>query len=103
VITSGIESQLIAVSFIAIHLENIFVGVGFSRVLPLLVCLFCSFRSSFQNSACSFQKQRKCRYSNFPLFIGISAVQPPKNALNIKLFGKYKLARNRLQKSLNNH
>ena len=34
------------------------------------MCLFCSFRSSFQNSACSFQKQRKCRYSNFPYFSG---------------------------------
>lgn len=42
------------------------------------MCLFCSFRSSFQNSACSFQKQRKCRYSNFPVFIGILAAQPPK-------------------------
>ena len=70
VIISGIESQLIAVSFIAIHLVNIFVGAGFSCVLPLLMCLFCSFRSSFQNSACSFQKQRNCRYSNFPYFSG---------------------------------
>ena len=70
VIISGIESQLIAVSFLAIHLEHTFVGVGFSRVLPLLICLFCSFRSSFQNSACSFQKQRNCRYSNFPYFSG---------------------------------
>lgn len=34
------------------------------------MCLFCSFRSSFQNSACSFQKQRNCRYSNFPYFSG---------------------------------
>lgn len=50
----------------------------FSRVLLLLMCLFCSFRSSFQNSACSFQKQRKCRYSNSPVFNGISAAQPPK-------------------------
>ena len=38
--------------------------------MPLLMCLFCSFRSSFQNSACSFQKQRNCRYSNFPYFSG---------------------------------
>ena len=42
----------------------------FSCVLPLLMCLFCSFRSSFQNSACSFRKQRNCRYSNFPYFSG---------------------------------
>ena len=42
----------------------------FSRVLPLLMWSFCSFRSSFQNSACSFQKQRNCRYSNFPYFSG---------------------------------
>ena len=41
---------------------------GFSCVLPLLMCLFCSFR-----------KQRKCRYSNFPLFIGISATQSQKS------------------------
>lgn len=34
------------------------------------MCLFCSFRSSFQNSACSFQKQQNCRYSNFPYFSG---------------------------------
>ena len=34
------------------------------------MCLFCSFRSSFQNSACSFRKQRNCRYSNFPYFSG---------------------------------
>ena len=70
VIISGIESQLIAVSFIAIHLVNILVGAVLSCVLPLLMCLFCSFRSSFQNSACSFQKQRNCRYSNFPYFSG---------------------------------
>ena len=38
--------------------------------MPLLMCLFCSFRSSFQNSACSFQKERNCRYSNFPYFSG---------------------------------
>lgn len=61
---------MIAVSFIAIHLVNILVGAVLSCVLPLLMCLFCSFRSSFQNSACSFQKQRNCRYSNFPYFSG---------------------------------
>ena len=70
VIISGIESQLIAVSCIAIHLVNILVGAVLSCVLPLLMCLFCSFRSSFQNSACSFQKQRNCRYSHFPYFSG---------------------------------
>ena len=64
--------------------------------------LFCSFRSSFQNSACSFQKQRKCRYSNFPYFSGFLRCNR-KKALNIKLFGKYKVARNHLQKLLNNH
>ena len=52
------------------HLVNILVGAVLSCVLPLLMCLFCSFRSSFQNSACSFQKQRNCRYSNFPYFSG---------------------------------
>ncbi|MDD7357641.1 MAG: hypothetical protein PUG88_02115, partial [Eubacterium coprostanoligenes] len=31
------------------------------------------------------QKQRNCRYSNFPLFIGISSAQPSK-AFNIKHF-----------------
>ena len=75
----GNRSQLIAVSFIAIHLVNILVGAVLSCVLPLLMCLFCSFRSSFQNSACSFRKQRKCRYSNFLLFFGISTAQPPKS------------------------
>ena len=67
------------------------------------ICLFCSFRSSFQNSACSFRKQRKCRYSNFPLFIGISAVQPPKKPLISSIFGEYEAPRGCLQKSLNCH
>ena len=68
---SGTESQLIAVSFIAIHLLKYFVGVGVSVYCHFTFYCLSSFLSSCESASVLAKNEKISIYSNSPIFSDI--------------------------------
>lgn len=80
---SGTESQLIAVSFIAIHLLKFFVGEGVPVCCSFVLFCLSSFLSSCENASVLAKSGKIGLYSNSTVFSG-HLVGKCRKAFNIK-------------------